>query len=85
MTGPPPIRSQGIPEILYGTAFKYDKSASLVEAALKAGFRAIDTAGSKSAYREALVGEGIAAALASGTCERSDLYVCTFQHSTISS
>ena len=55
-----PRRSQNIPEILYGTAFKFDKSKKLVEAALNAGFRAIDTAGSKSAYREALVGEGIA-------------------------
>ncbi|KAG0652274.1 Aldo-keto reductase 2E [Hyphodiscus hymeniophilus] len=67
-------RFQGIPNIIYGTAFKFDKSASLVEAALNAGFRAIDTAGSKSAYREALVGEGIAAALANGTFKRNELY-----------
>jgi diketogulonate reductase-like aldo/keto reductase len=70
-------RFRGIPEIIYGTAFKFDKSATLVEAALKAGFRAIDTAGSKSAYREALVGEGITAALATGTFERNELYVST--------
>jgi diketogulonate reductase-like aldo/keto reductase len=76
MAVPPPRRSQNIPEIIYGTAFKFDKSKTLVEAALNAGFRAIDTAGSKSAYREALVGEGIAAALATGTFQRSDLYVC---------
>ncbi len=72
-----PSRFQGIPDIIYGTAFKFENSASLVEAALNAGFRAIDTAGSLSAYREALVGEGIAAALASGTLERSELYVST--------
>jgi diketogulonate reductase-like aldo/keto reductase len=76
MAVPPPRRSQNIPEIIYGTAFKFDKSKTLVEAALNAGFRAIDTAGSKSAYRDALVGEGIAAALATGTFQRSDLYVC---------
>ena len=70
-------RFHGIPDVIYGTAFKFEKSASLVEAALKAGFRAIDTAGSQSAYREALVGEGIAAALASGIAERKDLYVST--------
>lgn len=75
MAGPP--RFQGIPDIVYGTAFKFEKSASLVEAALKAGFRAIDTAGSKSAYREARVGEGIAAAQSSGKIERSELYVST--------
>jgi diketogulonate reductase-like aldo/keto reductase len=77
-----PSRFQGIPDIIYGTAFKLENSASLVEAALKAGFRAIDTAGAQAAYREAHVGEGIAAALASGTIERSELYVSN--HSRIS-
>ena len=63
-----------IPDIIYGTAFKFDQTARLVEAALKAGFRGIDTAGSRHAYREAL-GEGIAAAMASGDFSREDLYV----------
>ena len=76
MAGPDSSRFQGIPSIIYGTAFKFEKSASLVEAALNAGFRAIDTAGSQSAYREALVGKGLAAALTSGAFERSELYVC---------
>ncbi len=70
-----PYRFQGVPDIIYGTAFKFDTSAPLVEAALKAGFRALDTAGSKSAYREALVGEGIAAAIADGAVKREELYV----------
>jgi len=77
MAAPPSSRRQGVPEILYGTAFKFERSATLVEAALTAGFRALDTAGSKSAYREALVGEGIAAAMAAGSFERSELFVCT--------
>ncbi|KIN05438.1 hypothetical protein OIDMADRAFT_115059 [Oidiodendron maius Zn] len=77
MAGPDPARFQGIPSIIYGTAFKFEKSASLVEAALNAGFRAIDTAGSQSAYREALVGKGLAAALTSGAFERSELYIQT--------
>lgn len=77
MSGQISPRSKIVPEIIYGTAFKFENTASLVEAALKVGFRAIDTAGSQSAYREALVGEGIAAALACGTCSRSDLFVCT--------
>ncbi|PMD33306.1 Aldo/keto reductase, partial [Hyaloscypha variabilis F] len=66
-----------IPEIIYGTAFKFENSASLVEAALKAGFRAIDTAGSKSAYGEADVGRGIVAALGTGAFERKELYIQT--------
>jgi diketogulonate reductase-like aldo/keto reductase len=67
-----------IPEIIYGTAFKLDKTAHLVEAALRAGFRGIDTAGSSHAYREGLVGEGIAAAMASGEFSRGDLYVSCY-------
>lgn len=66
---------RAIPEIIYGTAFKFEKTARLVEAALKAGFRGIDTAGSNHAYREAFAGEGIAAAMASGEISRQDLYV----------
>ncbi|KAH7408944.1 aldo/keto reductase [Cadophora sp. MPI-SDFR-AT-0126] len=70
-------KHKGIPEIIYGTAFKFDNTAPLVEAAIKAGFRAIDTAGAKGAYREAFVGEGIAAAIAAGACTRQDLYIQT--------
>ncbi|PVH77985.1 Aldo/keto reductase [Cadophora sp. DSE1049] len=70
-------RHKSIPEIIYGTAFKFDNTAPLVEAALKAGFRAIDTAGAKGAYREAFVGEGIAAAIAAGVCTREELYLQT--------
>src|SRR4051812_932603 len=75
MADPPARTTQDLPEIIYGTAFKFDKSKVLVEAALNTGFRAIDTSGSKSAYRENLVGEGIAAAMATGKFQRSDLYV----------
>lgn len=71
----PPSRYEGLPEIIYGTAFKFDTTAPLVETALRAGFRAIDTAGAKGAYREALVGEGIAAAITAGVCTREEIYV----------
>ena len=68
-------RFRGIPDIIYGTAFKFDDTAALVEVALKAGFRAIDTAANKPQYQEALVGEGIAAALETGVMQRSELFV----------
>lgn len=64
-----------IPDVIYGTAFKFDNTAHLVETALRAGFRGIDTAGSSHAYREALVGDGIAAAMNSGDFSGEDLYV----------
>jgi diketogulonate reductase-like aldo/keto reductase len=69
-------RFQGVPDIIYGTAFKFDQTSSLVEAALKAGFRAIDTAGNKPQYEESLVGKGIATVINSGTLKRNELYVC---------
>lgn len=65
-----------IPEIIYGTAFKFDNAAHLVEQALKAGFRGIDTASNTNSYNESLVGEGIAVAIASGIVSRNELYVC---------
>ena len=72
-----------IPDLIYGTAFSFDQSAVLVEAALKAGFRGIDTAGSATAYREALVGEGIRTFLNGGSVGREDLYVWSSQSSCI--
>ncbi|CRG91223.1 hypothetical protein PISL3812_08271 [Talaromyces islandicus] len=66
-----------VPELIYGTAFKFDKTTRLVEQALKAGFRGIDTAGNKNAYSESLVGKGIAAAIASGDVSRDELYIQT--------
>lgn len=47
------------PNLIYGTAWKKDKTAEYVQNALKLGFRAIDTAGQPKHYQEHLVGEGI--------------------------
>lgn len=70
-----PTRIQGLPDLIYGTAFKFDRSAELVESALTIGFRALDTASSKHAYREKLVGDGLAAAIFAGKVKREELYV----------
>lgn len=48
--------SQKIPNIFYGTAWKKGKTAELVEKALRAGFRGIDTACQPKHYNEAGVG-----------------------------
>ena len=50
------------PAFFYGTAWKEDRTASLTELALRAGFHAIDTANQRKHYFEAGVGEGLAAA-----------------------
>jgi diketogulonate reductase-like aldo/keto reductase len=60
--------------LLYGTAWKGDKTAHLTETAILSGFTCVDTANYPTAYDEQRTGDGIAAALASGT-KRSDLFV----------
>lgn len=51
-----------MPRLLYGTAWKKERTAALVNAALNQGFRGIDTASQPKHYSEAGVGEGIAQA-----------------------
>ena len=46
------------PSLIYGTAWKGPRTASLVTAALNAGFRAIDTACQPKHYNESGTGEG---------------------------
>lgn len=62
---------------IYGTAWKEDRTAALVEMALRAGFRAIDTANQRKHYFEAGVGEGLAAAYRGGIVSRADLFLQT--------
>ena len=59
-----PIAQPAIPDFLYGTAWKEDRTAALTELAIRSGFRAIDTANQRNHYFEAGVGQGLAAAYA---------------------
>jgi diketogulonate reductase-like aldo/keto reductase len=72
-----------IPDFLYGTAWKEDRTPSLTELALRMGFRGIDTANQRRHYFEAGVGQGLAAAYAAGVVARPDLFLqtkFTYQH-----
>lgn len=62
-----------MPPILYGTAWKAERTADCVERALRAGFRGIDTACQPKHYHEPGVGEGITAY----GCQRAELYLQT--------
>jgi len=66
-----------IPEFLYGTAWKEDRTAALTELAIRAGFRAIDTANQRRHYFEEGVGQALAAAYEQGGVARSDLFLQT--------
>jgi diketogulonate reductase-like aldo/keto reductase len=66
-----------VPDFLYGTAWKEDRTAALTELALRAGFRGIDTANQRRHYFEAGVGQGLAAAYRAGVATRGDLFLQT--------
>ncbi len=66
-----------IPEFLYGTAWKEERTPTLVELALRAGFRGIDTANQRRHYFEEGVGQGLAAAYRAGVVTRADLFLQT--------
>src|ERR1700678_1944403 len=70
-------QASAIPDFLYGTAWKEDRTPALTELALRAGFRAIDTANQRRHYFEAGVGEGLAAAYRAGVVRRQDLFLQT--------
>ena len=48
-----------MPAMLYGTAWKKETTTPLVVAALRTGFRGIDTACQPKHYREDLVGKAL--------------------------
>jgi diketogulonate reductase-like aldo/keto reductase len=73
----PIAQPSSIPSFLYGTAWKEDRTAALTELALRSGFRAIDTANQRKHYFEAAVGQGLAAAYATGIVKRADLFLQT--------
>ncbi len=66
-----------MPKIIYGTAWKKERTAKLVEQAIDLGFRGIDTACQPKHYHEAGVGEGIAACINRGLVTRHELYLQT--------
>jgi diketogulonate reductase-like aldo/keto reductase len=73
----PTPQPSSIPDFLYGTAWKEDRTPALVELALRMGFRGIDTANQRRHYFEAGVGQGLAAAYRAGVVARSDLFLQT--------
>lgn len=65
-----------IPPLIYGTAWKQERTAQLVEMAVLAGFRGIDTACQPKHYHETGVGEALKRLRAHGI-ERDHLFLQT--------
>ena len=79
----PPHDRPSIPDFLYGTAWKEDRTPALTELAIRMGFRGIDTANQRRHYFEAGVGQGLAAAYRAAVVTRADLFLqtkYTYQH-----
>jgi diketogulonate reductase-like aldo/keto reductase len=71
------VRGMIVPSVIYGTAWKAERTAALTAAAIGCGFRAIDTANQRKHYMEAGAGEGIQAAIAAGGVTREQLFLQT--------
>lgn len=65
------------PAILYGTAWKAERTAELVHLAILQGFRGIDTAAQRKHYREDLVGLGVQSACKALGLSRKDIWLQT--------
>jgi len=72
-----PQPPSSVPDFLYGTAWKEDRTPALTELALRMGFRAIDTANQRRHYFEEGVGQGLAAAYRASLVTRADLFLQT--------
>ena len=71
------LEGAAIPQLLYGTAWKEERSEGLTALALQAGFRGIDTANQRKHYFEAAVGKAVQGAIARGEVRRSDIFLQT--------
>ena len=71
------VRGVAVPSIMYGTAWKEERTEGLTSAAIACGFRAIDTANQRKHYVEAGVGAAVGGAVASGSVTREQLFLQT--------
>jgi diketogulonate reductase-like aldo/keto reductase len=71
------IRGVAVPTLLYGTAWKEQRTAHVVGQALRTGFRGVDTANQRQHYCEAEVGRALRAEMERGTLRRENVFVQT--------
>lgn len=69
------IQGIEVPSFFYGTAWKEERTEALVWAAIKAGFRAVDTANQRRHYYEEGVGHALSKVLAEGRLSRGELFL----------
>ncbi|UZP32575.1 hypothetical protein NXS19_000391 [Fusarium pseudograminearum] len=69
--------STTMPKLIYGTAWKRERTADLVYTALKCGFRGVDTAAQPEHYNEEGVGQGVKRAIKDRIVKREGLFLQT--------
>ena len=72
-----PTERAPVPDFLYGTAWKEDRTGALTQLALRAGFRGIDTANQRRHYFEEGVGQALTSAYRDGAVTRAELFLQT--------
>ncbi len=79
MNYPSPTTNEKVkmPKVIYGTAWKKERTADLVVQAVVSGFRGIDTACQPKHYEEPLVGEAIARLKEDHGISRDELFIQT--------
>jgi diketogulonate reductase-like aldo/keto reductase len=65
------------PRLLYGTAWKEERTEALTTLALENGFRGVDTANQRKHYFEAAVGAAVQRAIGAGLATRAELFLQT--------
>ena len=71
------MKTAGMPPIMYGTAWKKEKTQELVELAIRSGFRGVDTACQPKHYYEPGVGAALQALYNSNTVSREEIFLQT--------
>ncbi|CAG7784819.1 unnamed protein product [Allacma fusca] len=66
-----------MPKLIYGTAWKKERTAELVTLAIRKGFRGIDTACQPKHYHEPGVGAALKKLFASNELRREDIFIQT--------
>ena len=69
--------TNALPQFLYGTAWKEERTEALTRLALENGFTGIDTANQRKHYHEAGVGAALKDAFERGTVKREQLFLQT--------
>lgn len=69
------IQGIEVPSFFYGTAWKEERTETLVLAAIEAGFRAIDTANQRRHYYEEGVGHALSKVFGEGRHSRGELFL----------